>query len=135
MRAILADTGPLYAAAIASDQYHTRAQEELTRISGSALSVFVLYPTVAETYSLVLRRVTPATAHVWLDDLLERVNLLNPTADDYSEAAQLVQRYNDQALSLFDALLAVVSGQLEVAVWTFDRDFDTMRVPVWRGVV
>ena len=133
MRAVLADTGPLYAAAIVSDQYHARAQEELARISRAALPVFALYPTVTEAYSLVLRRVTPATAHAWVNDLLERVNLLNPTAEDYHEAVQLVQRYKDQTPSLFDALLAVISGQLEVAVWTFDRDFDTMRVPVWRG--
>lgn len=133
MRAVLVDTGPLYAAAIASDQYHARAQEELTRINQTALPVFVLYPTVAEAYSLVLRRVTPPTAHVWIDDLLERVNLLNPTAEDYHEAVQLVQRFKDQELSLFDALLAVVSDQLDLAVWTFDSDFDTMRVPVWRG--
>lgn len=133
MRAILVDTGPLYAAAIASDQYHARAQEELTRINRTALPVFALYPIVAEAYSLVLRRVTPPTAHAWVDDLLERVNLLNPTAEDYHEAVRLVQRYKDQELSLFDALLAVVSDQLDVAVWTFDSDFDTMRVPVWRG--
>jgi predicted nucleic acid-binding protein len=133
MRAVLVDAGPLYAAAIASDQYHARAQEELTRISQTALPVFVLYSTVAEAYSLVLRRVTPPTAHAWVDELLERVNLLNPTAEDYHEAVRLVQRYKDQELSLFDALLAVVSDQLDIAVWTFDSDFDTMRVPVWRG--
>jgi predicted nucleic acid-binding protein len=133
VRAVLVDTGPLYAAAIASDQYHTRAQEESARINRAALPVFALYPTVAEAYSLVLRRVTPATAHAWVNSLLERLNLLNPTAEDYLEAVQLVQRYRDQELSLFDALLAVVSSQLEVAVWTFDGDFDTMRVPVWRG--
>lgn len=133
MRAILVDTGPLYAAAIASDQYHARAQEELTWINRTALPVFALYPIVAEAYSLILRRVTPPTAHAWVDDLLERVNLLNPTAEDYHEAVRLVQRYKDQGLSLFDALLAVVSDQLDVAVWTFDSDFDMMRVTVWRG--
>ncbi len=133
MRAILADTGPLYAAAIASDQFHARAREELTRINRSALTVFVLYSTVAEAYSLVLRRVTPTTAHAWVEDLLDRVNLLNPTAEDYHEAVRRVQRYKDQELSLFDALLAVVSDQLNLSVWTFDSDFDTMRVPIWRG--
>jgi predicted nucleic acid-binding protein len=133
VRAILADTGPLYAAAIASDQYHARAQEELTRINRIALPVFVLYSTVVEAYSLVLRRVAPPTAHAWVEDLLERVNLLNPTAEDYHEAVRRVQRYKDQELSLFDALLAVVSNQLDLAVWTFDSDFDTMRVPIWRG--
>jgi predicted nucleic acid-binding protein len=133
VRALLADTGPLYAAAIASDQYHTRAQQELTRINRAALPVFVLYSTVAEAYSLVLRRVSPPTAHAWVEDLLERVNLLNPTAEDYHEAVGRVRRYKDQQLSLFDALLAVVSEQLDLAIWTFDSDFETMRVPIWRG--
>lgn len=129
----MADTGPLYAAAITSDQFHDRAREELTYINKAALPVFVLYSTVAEAYSLVLRRVTPPTAHAWVEDLLDRVNLLNPTAEDYHEAVRRVQRYKDQELSLFDALLAVVSAQLNLAVWTFDSDFDTMRVPIWRG--
>ncbi len=42
-------------------------------------------------------------------------------------------RYQDQDLSLFDAIAAVVSERLSLPVWTYDYHFEVMRVEVWRG--
>lgn len=133
MRGVLVDTGPLYALAIPSDQYHARAKTEQRQIVNERLPVFALYPVIAESYSLILRRVSSPIAHRWTNDLLERVDLLNPTDADYREAIRLVQRYQDQKISLFDALLATLANDLEVALWSFDNHFDTMRAPVWRA--
>ena len=52
---MLADTGPLYAAADPSDQYHRRSQDELRRIEQQQMVVVVCYPTILETYSLIVR--------------------------------------------------------------------------------
>ncbi len=46
IRAVLADTGPLYAAADPSDQYHNRAQDELRRLQRQRALVLVAYPTL-----------------------------------------------------------------------------------------
>jgi predicted nucleic acid-binding protein len=132
MHAILADTGPLYAASIASDQYHQRAQAELVHISESDLTVLIPYPTVMETYSLLLRRVTPNTAQQWLRDLQERASLISPTSEDYEAASSLVMHYPDQRLTLFDALLVALSENLAIPVWTYDFHFDLVRAVVWR---
>ena len=43
-----------------------------------------------------------------------------------------VKTYDDQDITLFDAVVAVVSGKLQIPVWTFDSDFDVMRSNVWR---
>lgn len=129
---ILADTGPLYALATPSDQYHERAYTEVGKLRQSSLSVITLYPILFETYSLLLRRLTPARAHQWLEKTLQEVGVLSPSGRDYQDAVQRVAVYSDQTLSLYDGLLAVMSERLELPIWTFDTDFDTMQADVWR---
>ena len=53
-RAILADTGPLYAAADPDDAHHERAQRELERLAREKREVVLAYPTLLEAYTLVL---------------------------------------------------------------------------------
>ena len=43
-----------------------------------------------------------------------------------------ITHYPDQPITLFDALLAVMSERFDLPVWTFDHHFDVMRVAVWR---
>jgi predicted nucleic acid-binding protein len=57
---------------------------------------------------------------------------MNPTPDDFREAASLVRRYRDQSLSMFDAVAAVVGSRLSLPIWTYDHHFDVVRVEVWR---
>lgn len=56
MRSLLADTGPLYALVDPDDQYHSRAQNALRRIIEDDLTILVAFPTLLESYTLVLRR-------------------------------------------------------------------------------
>ena len=130
--ALLVDTGPLYALATPSDQYHTRAYRELAAIQDARLALATCYPALFETFSLLQRRVSPKRTHLWLNKTVNEVDLLTPSESDYRQAAAKVQSYPDQQLSLFDALLAVLSEQLSFAIWTFDSDFDVMGANVWR---
>jgi len=57
---------------------------------------------------------------------------LNPTPDDFEQAADLVRGYQDQALSMFDAVTAVVGRRLRMPVWAYDHHFDIVRAEVWR---
>lgn len=41
-------------------------------------------------------------------------------------------RYPDQSITLFDAILAVLSDRLALPIWTFDHHFDVMGSDVWR---
>jgi len=131
-RAVLADTGPLYAAADPDDAYHQRARRELKRIARDKREVIVAYPTLAEAYTLVLYRLGKGAALSWLDDVRSGVSLVNPTPEDYQEAMKKVLAFPDQPITLFDATLAVLCGRLGAEVWTYDHHFDLMRAAVWR---
>jgi len=132
IRSVLADTGPLYAAADPSDQYHRRAQEEIGRLADEGMAVIVAWPILLETYTLVCRRLGQAPAQRWLRDTTSSARLLNPGEQDYAEAIRRTASYPEQAVTLFDALLAALSERLSLAVWTYDRHFEILRVRLWR---
>jgi predicted nucleic acid-binding protein len=129
--AVLADTGPLYAAADPDDAHHKRARRELSRLAGAHQEVVVAYPTLLEAYTLVLFRLGESAALHWLEDMADAA-LVNPIAEDYRQAVARVQSLKDQPITLFDALVATLARRLSLEVWTFDHRFDVMRVPVWR---
>ncbi|HEY9867507.1 MAG TPA: hypothetical protein V6D21_25250 [Candidatus Obscuribacterales bacterium] len=56
IKAVIADTTPLYALVDSSDQYHLKARQELSQIQQFNLQVMIPYPIVLETYTLVLYR-------------------------------------------------------------------------------
>ncbi len=132
-RTVLADTGPLYAALDPSDEHHERAQGEIGRLNSEGLGVAVAYPTLCECYSLVLYKLGGGAARGWLEEVEGGSFLVNPTPDDFGEAAGLLRRYRDQTLSMFDAVTATMSRRLGLPVWTYDHHFDVVRVDVWRG--
>jgi predicted nucleic acid-binding protein len=129
--AVLADTGPLYAAADPDDAHHKRARRELRRIADENQEIVVAYPTLLEAYTLVLFRLGEPAALHWLEDMAGAA-LVNPSAEDYRHAIARAQSLKDQPITLFDALVAALAHRLGMAVWTYDHHFDLMRVPVWR---
>src|SRR3954453_1131699 len=132
MKALLADAGPLYALADPDDGLNSRAYAEWNRLSAEGFQLTVSWTTVLETHTLILRRLGQRSAHSWLEQAVESLGLLNPRREHYQEAAQRVALYPDQAISLFDGVLATLSLQLRIPVWAFDHHFDTMQVQVWR---
>lgn len=132
MRAVLVDSGPLYAAAVPSDQYHTVAREQLERLTRDAVEVIILYPILFEAYSLLSRRAQPAVAHRWLEGTMTHGRIVNPRTVDYMEACNRVRIFHDQPITLFDALLSVVCEHLDIPVWSYDHHFDIMRVSRWQ---
>jgi predicted nucleic acid-binding protein len=128
--AVLADTGPLYAAADPDDAHHKRARRELSRLADGRQEVVVAYPTLLEAYTLVLFRLGQSAASRWLEQM-DGAALVNPSPQDYRQAVVKVQSRKDQPITLLDALVATLSGRLGLEVWTYDHHFDVMRVPVW----
>jgi predicted nucleic acid-binding protein len=129
---VLADTGPLYALADPSDQYHLQAQEQLERLSAAGRFVAITYLTVAECYTLVLRRLGTSYAHRWLQEILDGSAMISPEPGDYIQASGLIVAYTDQQLTMFDAVAAAVGERLSLAVWTYDHHFDLMGSKRWR---
>jgi predicted nucleic acid-binding protein len=132
VRSVLADTGPLYALVDRDDNLHGRARDEARRISDESRSLVVLFPTLFESHSLVLRRLGVQTCRRWLREITSGSGLLNPDREDYLAAVRRIQSFPDQPITLFDGLVAVLAEQLKLPVWTFDHHFDSMGVTVWR---
>lgn len=130
-RHVLADTGPLYALADPSDQYHTRAHKDLDRLIASGQTVAVTFLTLAEAYTLVLRRLGTAYAHQWLQQLIDGSVLINPEPRDYFVAFDFIRTFQDQSVTVFDAVAAAVGNRLDLAVWTYDRHFDLLKTERW----
>ena len=129
---VLADTGPLYAAVDPDDALHERSQRELKKLVRDRHDVIVAYPTLLEAYTLVLYRLGNRVASIWLEDILAGASFINPTSEDYREAANRVLAFTDQPITMVDATLAALASRLGVAVWTYDHHFDLMRTSVWR---
>jgi predicted nucleic acid-binding protein len=130
-RAVLADTGPLYAAADPDDSHYKRARQELHKLHIEKYEVLVAYPTLLEAYSLVLFRLGEHAALRWLSDMAS-AGMVNPNPEDYRKAINRIRSFADQPITLFDGTLAVLAGRLSLPVWTYDHHFDLMRVAVWR---
>lgn len=132
MGAVLADTGPLYAAVDPDDLCHRRSQADLTRLVGEGIAVTVVGSTVLECYTLIVQRLGPAVAHRWLSEIESGATIVQPNLDDLTAAAQLIRRFGEPPLTMFDTVLAVVSLRLELPIWTFDHRFDALHASVWR---
>lgn len=130
-RAVLADTGPLYAANDEGDDHHRRALRELRELAHDGRQVMVAYPILLEAYSLLLYRLGRNAASSWLTEITN-ATFVNPTPADYKRAFATVQTLGDQRVSLVDATVAALATRLGLEVWTYDHHFDVMRVPVWR---
>jgi predicted nucleic acid-binding protein len=130
-RAVLADTGPLYAANDQADEHHQRALRELKELARDRREVLIAYPILLEAYSLVLFRFGSGAASGWLMEVND-ASFVNPTPEDYGRAFNIVRVLADQRITLVDATIAALAARLRVDVWTYDHHFDVMRVPVWR---
>jgi predicted nucleic acid-binding protein len=128
---VLADTGPLYALADPSDQYHLQAREQLERLTAGGRFVAIAYSTLAESYTLILRRLGTAYAHLWLQEVVDGSAMINPEPVDYIQASGLIVACTDQPITMFDAVAAAVGERLSLAVWTYDRHFDLMGSKRW----
>jgi predicted nucleic acid-binding protein len=131
IRAVLADSGPLFAANDEGDEHHRRALEQLKELARDRREVLIAYPILLEAYSLLLFKLGRNAASGWLAEVAE-ASFVNPTPEDYARGLTIVRALADQRITLVDATIAALASRLGVDVWTYDHHFDVMRVPVWR---
>ena len=131
IHAVLADTGPLYAAVDPRDAFHKQAIAEIRKLARERRRVVVAYPILLEAHAMVRRRLGRSAASHWLADMVDTA-LINPTPEDYRRAIAKIGAVADQPITLFDATVAILATRLRLEVWTYDHHFDVMRVRVWR---
>ena len=91
MRAVLADTGPLFAAADEDDSDHEKAVRQTDELDRHGLIVVVPYPILLEAYSLVLKRFGSNAALRWLGNAVD-ASLINPHQRITRSLAPLCER-------------------------------------------
>lgn len=116
MKAIIADTGPLYAETDKADRFHTQSRSELQRLNESNVKLLVPYPILLKAHKLVLYKCGFNAAESFTRRLITEANLINPTPQDYQLARQLISQFPDQKITLFDALVACLSNQIKIPV-------------------
>lgn len=132
IKAVIADTTPLYALVDSSDQYHQKAKQELSSIQRLKIQVIIPYPIALESYSLVLYRLGTQIAIRFFEEICDSAELVHATDEDYNFAWQKIKQYSDQKITLFDAVTGSISERLNYPVWTYDYHFDLMSISVWR---
>ena len=125
--AILADTGPLYAAIDRADSEHERCVAALARIREP---IIVPFPVIVEVCRLIQRRLQAEHQSRFLRSLtmgeLEVEHLGDP---DILRAADLVERYADARFGFVDASVVALAERFSVTrLLTLDRrDFSLVR--------
>jgi predicted nucleic acid-binding protein len=132
IRAVLADTGPLYATNDSGDRHHQRSLRELSELARDQREVLIAYPILLETHSLLLFRLGRNAASSWLTEVAD-ASFVSPAPEDYRHGVATLRTLADQSITLMDGTLAALALRLGLQVWTYDHHFDAMRVPVWRG--
>ncbi|GCL39161.1 hypothetical protein Th970_04442 [Sphaerospermopsis reniformis] len=110
MRAIIADTGPLYAAIDIDDQYHQRSKTQIQRINAENLTILVPFPVYLETYYLLLYRLGTEQAIKFARDCIESVYFINPSQEQYIAAAEKAAFFPDQKITLLSAPILVTAS-------------------------
>lgn len=124
---IIADTGPLVAAADANDQDHERCLAALLR----AERIVVPSSVLAETCYLLERNLGSTAEAAFLRSFeAEELVLANITSGDLERMAELVEHYGDLPLGAVDASVVAVAERLKITeIATLDRRHFTIVRP------
>jgi uncharacterized protein len=133
---VVADTGPLVAAANRRDKAHALAAALVTELGRDLV---VPEPVLVETDQLLRARVGARTARLFLAAIVAEehsVAFLSPAA--LKRAAEIDARFGDLDLGLVDAAVMAYAERHDLPILTFDFEHFRAAAPTggyWRLVV
>jgi uncharacterized protein len=123
------DTGAWLAVLDPRDQYHVPASAYFRRAIEQQVQFHTTNLVIAETYSLLQRRVGHRTAIQFLDLIgaSQRLTRVSSTPALEAKAEIVLRRHSDQSYSYVDAVSFCVMEEQKVRLaFAFDRHFETM---------
>jgi predicted nucleic acid-binding protein len=125
-KAVLLDTGALFALADSRDGRHDEAVDCLNCLQRDSCSLFISNVTIYEAYRLILHELGIARALGFLENIFDgSVKIEYITQFDEDNARNYLEKYNDQPFTFVDALNFVVMKKIKIfKVFTFDRHFN-----------
>lgn len=125
--AVLLDSGFLFAALCAKDEFHASVIPILETIRDP---IVLPVPAITEIAYLLGRDLGPKDLADFAAELANTDLILeNPTSADYSRAAILIIQYADARLDFIDALIVAIAERMNITrILTIDqRDFRMIR--------
>jgi len=128
MDKVLVDTSALYALIDRSDDHHAKAVQLLQSLTQRATELIVPNFILAETHTIINRRIGPREALLFLNKTLLDYHIERVTLEDESRAIVLLQGISSSKnYSYFDAVAAALAQRLAIAdVFSFDRHFQRL---------
>ena len=125
MNRILVDTSALYALIDQNDSHHAEAAKILASLLPLAPQLVVPNFLLAETHTIINRRIGPREALRFLKGALLDYQIERVTVEDEHRAVAMLQRISvSRDFSYFDAVAAALAERLGIEeVFTFDRHF------------
>lgn len=128
MRTVLADKSALVALLAERDTSHAAAERTFEALLGEGAALYTTNFLVAETYTLILRKLGSGLARHWLGDL--NLPVIRVTSEDERRAAEILTTPTApgsddfHAYSYFDATSFAVMERLGTHdAFAFDRHF------------
>lgn len=117
---IIVDTGPIYAAFDADDEYHKSCAALLSEAVGPLI---VPSPVLTEVCYLLEKNIGGGSEAPFLRSLASgEMRLEEPTLDDLNRMAELVTQYKDMPLGAADASVIAIAERLGATdIATVDR--------------
>jgi len=122
---IFVDTSAHFALANVRDVDHKAAERFLHELATKRVTMVVTNFIIAETYTLMLRKVGRDRAIEYIESLCEASEVVRVSEDDEKKAWEIILRYKDKDFSYVDATSFAVMERIGMREsFTFDRHFE-----------
>ena len=125
-KAVLIDTGAIYALVDTSDAYHQKAKQYLEEASQQSLPLFITNSTIIESYRLIIHRLGWKVAIEFLRNMYSsgnNIRIERMTVADEEKARSIVEKFKEHILTLTDAVNYSVMLRIGILnIFSFDSD-------------
>ena len=124
-RAVFYETGPLVALYARSDRWKDQAEDLHALVKAATVRTYTCTAVIYESHARLLHDHGRDCACDFLKEIYSGVHeIVRPTLDDEHRAIELIKKFQDQDLTMVDALCCAIMERYGILrVFTFDHHF------------